>query len=174
MSEMEDNDDVDVFEELGVNAPTPGVPAGDPLEAFLEEEDENGEEEIGELATEIVEIQVEEEGDDDEDPFVALGVSGPSVALSTDDSDDPLAALMAEDEDEDEDEHEDEAEVIDDSETQSENVNKDSIAAYKLVLETVWVDGILDPGEVNLLAKRREELGISFEKHLEMVREMIG
>ena len=44
----------------------------------------------------------------------------------------------------------------------------------KLVLETVWVDGILDPGEVNLLAKRREELGISFEKHLEMVREMIG
>lgn len=170
MSEMEDNDDVDVFEELGVNAPTPGVPAGDPLEAFLEEEDENGEGEIGELATEIVEIQVEEEGDDDEDPFVALGVSGPSVALSTDDSDDPLAALMDEDEDEDE----DDTEVIDDSETQSEDANKDSIAAYKLVLETVWVDGILDPGEVNLLAKRREELGISFEKHLEMVREMIG
>ncbi len=165
---MEDNDDVDVFEELGVNAPTPGVPAGDPLEAFLEEEDENGEGEIGELATEIVEIQVEEEGDDDEDPFVALGVSGPSVALSTDDSDDPLAALMDEDEDEDD------TEVIDDSETQSEDANKDSIAAYKLVLETVWVDGILDPGEVNLLAKRREELGISFEKHLEMVREMIG
>ena len=111
-----------------------------------------------------------DQGDDDEDPFVALGVSGPSVALSTDDSDDPLAALMDEDEDEDE----DDTEVIDDSETQSEDANKDSIAAYKLVLETVWVDGILDPGEVNLLAKRREELGISFEKHLEMVREMIG
>lgn len=168
MSEMEDNDDVDVFEELGVNTPSPGVPAGDPLEAFLEEEDENDEGGIEELATEIVEIQVEEEGDDDEDPFVTLGVSGPSVALSTDDSDDPLAALMDEDEDEDD------TEVIDDSETQTEDVNKDSIAAYKLVLETVWVDGILDPGEVNLLAKRREELGISFEKHLEMVREMIG
>ncbi len=165
---MEDNDDVDVFEELGVNTPSPGVPAGDPLEAFLEEEDENDEGGIEELATEIVEIQVEEEGDDDEDPFVTLGVSGPSVALSTDDSDDPLAALMDEDEDEDD------TEVIDDSETQTEDVNKDSIAAYKLVLETVWVDGILDPGEVNLLAKRREELGISFEKHLEMVREMIG
>ena len=43
-----------------------------------------------------------------------------------------------------------------------------------MVLETVWVDGILDPGEVHLLAKRREDLGISFEKHLEMVREMLG
>jgi hypothetical protein len=46
--------------------------------------------------------------------------------------------------------------------------------AYKLVLETVWVDGILDSGEVNLLAKRREELGISFEEHLKLVREMLG
>ena len=164
---MEDNDDVDVFEELGVNTPSPGVPAGDPLEAFLEEEDENDEGGIDELATEIVEIQVEEEGDDD-DPFVALGVSGPSVALTTGDSDDPLAALM----DEDEEEHD--AEVIDDSETQSEDVSKDSIAAYKLVLETVWVDGILDPGEVSLLAGRRKELGISFEEHLGLVRDMLG
>ena len=168
---MEDNDDVDVFEELGVNTPTSGVPAGDPLEAFLEEEDENDDGESEGLATEIVEIQVEEEGDDeDEDPFVTLGVSGPSVALTTDDSDDPLAALM----DEDEDEHEDDAEVIDDSETQSEDVSKDSIAAYKLVLETVWVDGILDPGEVSLLAGRRKELGISFEEHLGLVRDMLG
>ena len=43
-----------------------------------------------------------------------------------------------------------------------------------MVLETVWVDGILDPGEVHLLAKRREALGISFEEHLELVREMLG
>ena len=50
----------------------------------------------------------------------------------------------------------------------------DAIEAYRMVLETVWVDGILDPGEVHLLAKRREDLGISFEKHLEMVREMLG
>ena len=48
------------------------------------------------------------------------------------------------------------------------------IEAYRMVLETVWVDGILDPGEVHLLAKRREDLGISFEEHLKLVREMLG
>ena len=46
--------------------------------------------------------------------------------------------------------------------------------AYRMVLETVWVDGILDPGEVHLLAKRREALGLTFEEHLALVREMLG
>ena len=55
-----------------------------------------------------------------------------------------------------------------------EESQDDVVEAYRMVLETVWVDGILDPGEVHLLAKRREDLGISFEKHLEMVREMLG
>ena len=50
----------------------------------------------------------------------------------------------------------------------------DAMDAYKMVLETVWVDGILDPGEVHLLAKRRDELNISFEEHLNLVREMLG
>ena len=50
----------------------------------------------------------------------------------------------------------------------------DAMDAYKMVLETVWVDGILDPGEVHLLAKRREELNISFEEHLNLGREMLG
>ncbi len=45
---------------------------------------------------------------------------------------------------------------------------------YRMVLETVWVDGILDPGEVHLLAKRRADLGLSFEEHLDLVREMLG
>ena len=40
-------------------------------------------------------------------------------------------------------------------------------------IETVWVDGILDPGEVNLLARKREDLGISFEEHLALLREML-
>ena len=43
-----------------------------------------------------------------------------------------------------------------------------------MVLETVWVDGVLDPGEVNLLARKREDLGISFEEHLTIVRDMLG
>ena len=44
---------------------------------------------------------------------------------------------------------------------------------YSLLLETVWVDDILDPSEVELLARKRKELGISFTRHLEMVRRII-
>ena len=43
-----------------------------------------------------------------------------------------------------------------------------------MLLETVWVDDILDPSEVELLARKRDELNISFEKHLIMVRKIIG
>ena len=56
-------------------------------------------------------------------------------------------------------------------------VNKDNISdaerTYSLLLETVWVDDILDPSEVELLARKRKELGISFTRHLEMVRRII-
>ena len=47
-------------------------------------------------------------------------------------------------------------------------------STYKLLLETVWVDDILDPSEVELLARKRKELGLSFERHLQLVREIIG
>ena len=47
-------------------------------------------------------------------------------------------------------------------------------STYKLLLETVWVDDILDPSEVKLLARKRDELGLSFERHLQLVREIIG
>jgi len=47
-------------------------------------------------------------------------------------------------------------------------------ATYKLLLETVWVDDILDPSEVELLARKRSELGLSFERHLQLVRAIIG
>jgi hypothetical protein len=53
-------------------------------------------------------------------------------------------------------------------------VKNSSEATYKLLLETVWVDDILDPSEVELLARKRGELGLSFERHLELVREIIG
>ena len=163
---MDEDDDVDVFEELGVGAPTAESLPNDPLEAFLEDDEE---ENIGieELGTEIVEIQVDEGVDDDEDPFVALGVSGPSIALTADDSEDPLAALM-------DDDGSDEEQVESTEDGNNENTDMDSIAAYRMVLETVWVDGILDPGEVSLLSGRRKELGISFEEHLSLVREMLG
>ena len=52
--------------------------------------------------------------------------------------------------------------------------NNSSEATYKLLLETVWVDDILDPSEVALLARKRGELGLSFERHLQLVRDIIG
>ncbi len=43
-----------------------------------------------------------------------------------------------------------------------------------MLMSTCWIDGILDPAEAKLLARKREELGISFEEHLTMLRNMLG
>ena len=164
LAEPEDDGEVDPFEELGVMSPEDSAAAaGDALEAFMDGEDDE------DPVAEPVQEEVEEE--DDEDPFAALGVAGPAVALSTLDEDDPLAALMDDEEDE-EDEAEDEPAV----EVEEDNTSSaiDAKAAYLMVLETVWVDGVLDPGEVSLLARRRKDLGLSFEEHLALVRKMLG
>ena len=47
------------------------------------------------------------------------------------------------------------------------------IEMYRMMLDTVWVDDIIDPSEVALLARKRKELDISFETHMELVREML-
>ena len=169
LAEPEDDGDVDPFEELGVMSPEDSATAaGDALEAFMDGEDDE------DPVAEPVQEEVEEEEEDDEDPFAALGVAGPAVALSTLDEDDPLAALM--DDEEDEEDEEDEAEDEPAVEVEEENTPSaiDAKAAYLMVLETVWVDGVLDPGEVSLLARRRKELGLSFEEHLALVRKMLG
>jgi len=44
---------------------------------------------------------------------------------------------------------------------------------YRMMLDTVWVDDVIDPSEVALLARKRKELDISFETHMELVREML-
>ncbi len=49
-----------------------------------------------------------------------------------------------------------------------------TLDTYRLLLETVWVDDLLDPAEVDLLRRKRIELGIDFETHLKMTREMLG
>ena len=169
LAEPEDDGDVDPFEELGVMSPEDSATvAGDALEAFMDEEDDE------DPVAEPVQEEVEEE--DDEDPFAALGVGGPAVALSTLDEDDPLAALM-DDEDDEEDEEDEEDEVEDEPAVEEEENTSSEIdakAAYLMVLETVWVDGVLDPGEVSLLARRRKELDLSFEEHLALVRKMLG
>ena len=160
-----EDEEVDLFAELGVETPTSADNSSDGLEAFMDDDED------GDMPTESVPVEEENPEDDDEDDlFATLGVAGPSVALSTSEDEDILAAFM--DDDEVEEETNDE-EPTPEPETPAESQD-DAIEAYRMVLETVWVDGILDPGEVHLLAKRREDLGISFEKHLEMVREMLG
>jgi hypothetical protein len=76
--------------------------------------------------------------------------------------------------DDDEDDEPQEPEAEEETKPTESAAQPDAKDAYRMVLETVWVDGILDPGEVNLLARKREDLGISFEEHLDLVRDMLG
>ena len=165
-TDPESNDDeVDPFAELGVAETSSGANISDGLEAFMEDGDEDEP-----VDSAPVMVEHDNDDDDDDDLYAALGVAGPSVALASSGEDDLLAAFMDDDDEEEEEANEDTAETQDTSTTPQ----NDGIEAYRMVLETVWVDGILDPGEVHLLAKRREALGISFEEHLELVREMLG
>ena len=156
--------EVDPFEELGVQTNISNASSSDGLEAFMEDD----EEEAMEAAPTV---ESEQEEDDDDDVFATLGVAGPSVALASSGQDDILAAFM---DDEDEPEEENTDDEVEDEPTPQAPAQPDAKEAYKMVLETVWVDGVLDPGEVNLLARKREDLGITFEEHLAIVREMLG
>ena len=159
-----EDEEVDLFAELGVETPTSTDNSSDGLEAFMDDAEDD------DMPTESVPVEEgNHEDDDDEDLFATLGVAGPSVALSTSGDEDILAAFM--DDDEVEEETNDE-EPTPEPETPAESQD-DTIEAYRMVLETVWVDGILDPGEVNLLSRKREDLGISFEQHLALVRDML-
>ena len=160
--ESEDGE-VDHFAELGVEATASAGSVSDGLEAFMEEDG------VDEDTTESgsVELAPEDE-EEDEDMFATLGVAGPSVSLASSGEEDILAAFM-----DDEEESED-PEVEEESNPPETAAQPDAMEAYRMVLDTVWVDGILDPGEVNLLARKREDLGISFEEHLAIVRDMLG
>ena len=161
--ESEDGE-VDPFAELGVETGSSAGNISDGLEAFMDDEERDEP-----VDSDSVVVQHEEDEDDDDDMFATLGVAGASVALTSSGEEDILSAFM----DDDDEEEADELATDPSPETPSTPQN-DAMDAYKMVLETVWVDGILDPGEVHLLAKRREELNISFEEHLNLVREMLG
>ena len=143
----------------------------------------------------IGESPSEQDDEDDIDPFAELNIDEEAPArkgenildsLIDDDgeeespieTDTALDAFMG---DEPIDSSEDDIIVSfeeDDAPIPTENtVKKDNISeaerTYSLLLETVWVDDILDPSEVELLARKRKELGISFPRHLEMVRRII-
>ena len=152
--------EVDPFAELGVESTASAGNVSDGLEAFMEAEEA--------AESETVEVESSNEEEDDEDMFATLGVSGPAVSLASSGEEDILAAFM-----DDDDEESQEPEVEEESKSPESAAQPDAMDAYRMVLETVWVDGILDPGEVNLLARKREDLGISFEEHLALLREML-
>ena len=158
--------DVDLFEELGVQPPPTGAQISDGLEAFMDDDEEEVE-----IETKVEDIELSEEEDDDDDLFATLGVAGPAVALSSSGEEDILSAFMDDDEEES---IEPEATSPEPTPKPTPKPQANAKESYRMVLETVWVDGILDPGEVNLLARKREDLGISFEEHLALVRDMLG
>lgn len=119
--------------------------------------------------------------EEDIDPFEELEIGTKSVSASQndilsafEDEDDPLS-LLSEEIDISEETvisfESDDAPDINGSNTEKSTPTE---STYKLLLETVWVDDILDPSEVELLARKRKELGLSFERHLQLVREVIG
>ena len=127
--------------------------------------------------------ELPEEDEEDIDPFAELEVVSSTPSKSGDDA---LAAFGDDEEDllsafTDDDEtimdevvisfDDDDLPALEDSTASTINTAE---ATYKLLLETVWVDDILDPSEVELLARKRSELGLSFERHLQLVRAIIG
>lgn len=122
------------------------------------------------------------EDEEDIDPFAELEIgtkksySSGNDALSAFEEEDDLLSAFA---DEKDDLTEDvvisfEDDDVPELENSSNNAGNPSEATYKLLLETVWVDDILDPSEVKLLARKRGELGLTFERHLQLVRDIIG
>jgi len=129
------------------------------------------------------------EEEEDIDPFAELEIgSHKTVGQSADplaaftDEDDPLAAFEEDNvfssfEEEDA-PVEDivisfDEESVPDLDNKSTPVANKAESTYKLLLETVWVDDILDPSEVELLSRKRHELGLTFERHLQLVRDII-
>ena len=122
------------------------------------------------------------EDEEDIDPFAELEIgtkqsySSSNDALSAFEEEDDLLSAFA---DEKDDLTEDvvisfEDDDVPELQNSSNNAGNPSEATYKLLLETVWVDDILDPSEVKLLARKRGELGLTFERHLQLVRDIIG
>ena len=123
----------------------------------------------------------DEELEDDEeiDPFDLIGGRESSNSNNGGSSyKDPLEELMDEVDDEEiqvetielgsEDSDEEEKEPVKEESSESQ-----IIEMYRMMLDTVWVDDVIDPSEVALLARKRKDLDISFETHMNLVREML-
>ncbi len=162
-----------------------------PVELVEAEEDQALEDIGGHLMVEASGINTEdmdegiEEVDDEEiDPFDLIG--GREELGSNNGNagyKDPLEELM--DEVEDEEGLTDTIELEGDGGLEIESQEDDSkkgpvssesqiIEMYRMMLDTVWVDDVIDPSEVALLTRKRKDLDISFETHMQLVREMLG
>jgi len=128
--------------------------------------------------------EIEEEIDnDDVDPFDLIGGRENSNSRNGESGyKDPLEELMDEVDNDElqigtlelgafEDEDTEERDEI--SEKDSKSSDSQIIEMYRMMLDTVWVDDVIDPSEVALLARKRKDLDISFETHLKLVREML-
>lgn len=101
--------------------------------------------------------------DDDDDPLSAFADEEDSLSDFADDDGEEIGMVVSFDEKD-----------VPDLKNGAASSKNPAEATYKLLLETVWVDDILDPSEVKLLARKRGELGLSFERHLQLVRDIIG
>ncbi len=122
------------------------------------------------------ENEIENIDDEDIDPFDLIGRRGNSNSENEGNTyKDPLDELMDEVDDE-----ELKIETIElgtnnleEKEPVKESSENQIIEMYRMMLDTVWVDDIIDPSEVALLARKRKDLDISFETHMNLVREML-
>lgn len=132
-------------------------------------DDENGDDPFG-----LPSASIESEDHSDVDPFEELGIGSQSNKTTKKEDGvngyDALSDLM--------DDVEDEIGTIESESSDLNEMNHKDMneieSTYTMLLQTVWVDGILDPAEVRLLAKKRDELGISFERHLQLVDDLLG
>jgi hypothetical protein len=157
------------------------------LKFGLDEEEEEEEEDLlanqGSFSHGDSEEIEEEIDNDDVDPFDLIGGRENSNSRNGESGyKDPLEELMDEVDNDElqigtlelgafEDEDTEERDEI--SEKDSKSSDSQIIEMYRMMLDTVWVDDVIDPSEVALLARKRKDLDISFETHLKLVREML-
>ena len=150
------------------------------LEEDTEEFDDSDDDSILTQDSFSLEEDTEEFDDDEEiDPFDLIGGAGTSGSGTNGSTyKDPLEELMNEVDDEEiqEDTIELDSNEPDENEkkpVKEQNSSDQIIEMYRMMLDTVWVDDVIDPSEVALLARKRKDLNISFETHMELVREML-
>jgi len=150
------------------------------LEEDTEEFDDSDDDSILTQDSFSLEEDTEEFDDDEEiDPFDLIGGAGTSDSETNGSTyKDPLEELMDEVEDEEIQENTIELDSNEPDENEKKPVKEQNssdqiIEMYRMMLDTVWVDDVIDPSEVALLARKRKDLDISFETHMELVREML-